>query len=130
MLGAASLDFLGHQVDRHGIHPLEDKVTAVQQFPQPKSSQKLCQFLGLVNFYHHFIPGCAHVLQALHDLITGSANGDQHLTWTLEVEAAFTEVKEAFVNTTLLVHPHGDTPTCLITDASEVAVGAVLQLFP
>ena len=37
VLGVPSLDFLGHQVDHHGIRPLEDKVEAIRQFPQPTS---------------------------------------------------------------------------------------------
>ena len=48
VLGAESLEFLGHQVDRHGIHPLEQKVEIIRTFPQPTSQRKLRQFPGLV----------------------------------------------------------------------------------
>ena len=40
---------------------------------------------------------------------------------------AFANVKEALANATLLVHPEHDAPTCIMTDASDSAVGAVLQ---
>ena len=33
--GVPALDFLGHHVDNRGIRPLEDKVRAIQNFPQP-----------------------------------------------------------------------------------------------
>ena len=62
VLGVASLEFLGHQVDRQGIRPLEEKVNVIRQFPQPTSPRTLRQFLGLVNFYHRFIPGCTRIL--------------------------------------------------------------------
>ena len=127
VLGADSLEFLGHQVDKHGIRPLEEKVDAVRHFPRPTSQRKLRQFLGLVNFYHRFIPGCARILQPLHTMLTGSSKSDRCLVWTPEAEAAFSRVKEALADATLLVHPQSDAPTCLITDASDVAVGAVLQ---
>ena len=127
VLGAESLEFLGYQVDKHGIRPLEEKVDAVRHFSQPTSQRKLRQFLSLVNFYHHFIPGCARILQPLHTMLTGSSKSDQCLVWTPEAEAAFTRVKEALADATLLVHPQSDAPTCLITDASDIAVGAVLQ---
>ena len=127
VLGAESLKFLGHQVDRQGIWPIEEKVEAVRQFPQPTYQQRFCQFLGLVNFYHHFNLGYVHTLQPLHTLLTGSAKSDQHLTWTPEAETPFTAVKDALADATLLVHPQTDAPTCLITDSSDVAVGAVLQ---
>ena len=127
VLGVPSLDFLGHRVDHHGIRPLEDKVEAIRQFPQPTSQRKLRQFLGLVNFYHRFIPGCARILEPLHILLTGPAKTDRRLVWTPEAETAFTTVKNTLADTTLLVHPQADAPTCLVTDASDTAVGAVLQ---
>ena len=40
---------------------------------------------------------------------------------------AFTKIKDALADATLLVHPQPDAPTYLITDGSDVAVGAVLQ---
>ena len=73
VLGVLELDFLGHRVDKHGVHPLEEKVDIIRQFPQPTSQQQLCRFLGLVNFYHRFVPGCAHILQPLHCLLTKSS---------------------------------------------------------
>ena len=47
---ANSLDFLGFQVDQHGIRPLEVKVQAIREFTLPPTQRKLRQFLGLVNF--------------------------------------------------------------------------------
>ena len=35
-LGAESLEFLGHSINRAGISPLADKVRAVQDYPPPK----------------------------------------------------------------------------------------------
>ena len=125
--GVPSLDFLGHRVDQHGIRPLEDKVEAIRQFPQPASQRKLRQFLGLINFYHRFILGCARILEPVHVLLTGPAKTDCHLVWTPEAETAFTTVKNVLADTTLLVHPQADAPTCIVTDAPDTAVGAVLQ---
>ena len=42
--GQSELDFLGHHIDRNGITPLQDKVQAVREFPQPQSQRKLRQF--------------------------------------------------------------------------------------
>ena len=81
VLGVASLEFLGLQVDRQGIRPLEEKVNVIRQFPQPTSQRKLRQFLGLVNFYHRFIPGRACILQPLHLLLTGSTKSDCALVY-------------------------------------------------
>lgn len=126
VLGVNLLDFLGHRVDRHGILPLE-KIDAVRHFPQPPSQSKLGQFLGLINFYHGFIPGCTFILQPLNALLAGSSKGDQRLVWTHHAEETFSKIKDVLTDATLLVHPQPEMPICLITDASDTTVGAVLQ---
>ncbi len=35
VFGASSIEFLGHRVDCHGIHPLPNKVQSILDFPQP-----------------------------------------------------------------------------------------------
>ena len=74
VFGAEQLYFLGHHVDSQGIRPLEEKVEVVRDFPQPTTWRKLREFLGLVNFYHRFIPGCADILHPLNDLLTSSTD--------------------------------------------------------
>uniref|UniRef100_A0A1X7VVL7 Reverse transcriptase domain-containing protein n=1 Tax=Amphimedon queenslandica TaxID=400682 RepID=A0A1X7VVL7_AMPQE len=62
----SSLHFFGHIVDDNGIRPLKSKVSAVTDFPLPQSQCQLRQFLGLINFYHGFIPHCSQTLQPLY----------------------------------------------------------------
>ena len=71
--------------------------------------------------YRWFVPGCAHILQPLHRLLAKSSQGNQHFTWN--PEAAITQVKDALADATLLVHPQAEASACLITDASDNAVG-------
>ena len=71
--GVHQLNFLGHKVKSHRIQPLEDKVSAIRDFPQPTSQRKLREFLGLVNFYHRFIPNCADILLPLNNLLSTTA---------------------------------------------------------
>ena len=125
--GASQLDFLGHRVDSHGIRPLEDKVQVIRDFPRPASQRKLREFLGLINFYRRFIPGCARVLHPLNLLLADSDSGNKTINWTDQTDSAFTSIKEMLAQATLLVHPKPDAPTNIVTDASDVAVGAVLQ---
>ena len=67
VFGVSQLQFLGHHVDSQGIRPLEEKVSALCQFPQPTTWRKLREFLGLINFYRQFLPNCASILQPFHD---------------------------------------------------------------
>ena len=66
----------------------------------------------------------AHGDRPLHALL---ASKTQAVTWTDTASTAFNTVKEALAKATLLSYPKPDAPTCLMTDASDTAVGAVLQ---
>ena len=124
--GVPSLQFLGHIIDKDGIRPLDTKVAAVRHFPRPSSRRQLREFLGMINFYHRFIPHCAQVLQPLHTLLAHT-QPKTGLLWSEECILAFDRAKEALAQATLLVYPQANAPLSLMTDASDKAVGAVLQ---
>ena len=126
IFGVDQLNFLGHSVSKDGIRPLSDKVQAVRDFPVPTSPRQLREFLGLVNFYHHFIPHCAHILQPLNSCLPACGN---ELHWTPEAAGAFSAIKDALTQATLLSHPQAGAPLSIMTDVSDAAVGAVLQQF-
>ena len=125
--GVAELEFLGHRVSADGIQPLQERVSAIQKFPMPDSIRKLRQFLGLVNFYHRFIPNCASILEPLNKLLAKSQGVNRKLSWNATAKAAFTAIKDALATATLLSHPKPIAPMCIMSDASDRAVGAVLQ---
>ena len=127
--GASELEFLGHHINSSGITPLQDKVQAIRDFPQPDTQRKLRRFIGMVNFYHRFLPHCAELMQPLHNLLTPLKSKSQALKWNDTALAAFNSTKEALANATLLYYPTSDAPTCVMTDASDKAVGAVLQQY-
>ena len=62
-------------------------------------------------------------MNPLHSLLSSPKPKSQTLTWNDTALAAFNATKEA----SLLSYPKPDAPTCLMTDASDTAVGAVLQ---
>ena len=66
------------------------------------------------------------MVQPLNDLLSSTDNSTE-LHWSSEALTAFISIKDALANATLLSHPKPDAPTCIVTDASDVAVGAVLQ---
>ena len=126
LFGVSSLEFLGHHVSRHGIRPLGSKVDVIRQFPRPVTARKLREFIGLINFYHRFVPHCADILRPLNAMLART-RPHQQLIWTDETTTAFQEVKATLAQATLLNFPVPAAPTCIVTDASDTAVGAVLQ---
>ena len=91
----------------------------------------------MVNYYHRFIPHCAAKLTPLNNLLTSANEGHTSLSpksnfdlkWNKDAESAFSESKQILANATLLVHPDSTAQLNITCDASDVAVGCVLQQF-
>ena len=65
----SKLNFFGHIIDEQVIPPVPEKVTALENFPQPTSLRQLRRFLGLVNYYSRFIPSCSRILTPLTNML-------------------------------------------------------------
>ena len=124
IFGVKQLEFLGHKVLKDGIEPLPEKVRAVNSFQTPTTVKSLQRFLGMVNFYRRFLPGIAGVLRPLTDALKGSP---RRLKWSTTMEEAFERAKKRLAKATMLAHPVRDAELQLVTDASERAIGTVLQ---
>jgi hypothetical protein len=62
------LEYSGHIDGQEAIHPLPDKIRAVQEVTCPITKKQLRSFLGLMNFYRRFISYCTGISLALTDL--------------------------------------------------------------
>ncbi|GFN81501.1 Pol polyprotein [Plakobranchus ocellatus] len=128
LFGVSSFDFLVHQVSAADSVPMPSRVSAVKDFPQPRDVKALQEFLGIMNFYHRFIPNLASILRPLYQVIKTS-KPRQALNWTNEMTQAFYASKQALAEATMLVHPCTDYPIALTCDASDMAIGAVLEQY-
>ena len=128
IFGVHSLDFLGHRISKDGATPLPSKVQAISTLQQPATPKGLQQYLGMINFYHRFLPGAARVLQPLYSALK-QTKSNKLLTWTEQMSKAFTDSKNLLAQAAILVHPRSDAPIAVYTDASDVAVGAALKQF-
>lgn len=63
--------FLGHVVDRNGVRPDPDKVSAVRDWPVPSTIRQVRAFLGLAGYYRRFVSSFAKIAQPLNRLLTG-----------------------------------------------------------
>ncbi|GFO36114.1 Pol polyprotein [Plakobranchus ocellatus] len=75
IFGAEELDFLGHHVSAIGIAPLPDRVAALRDSKPPQNRTGLQRFLGIINYYHRFLPGLAPILAPLHAQASGARSG-------------------------------------------------------
>ena len=54
---------------------------------------------------------------------------DKEFQWTAQLQTSFDNTKEALASATLLVHPSPTAATSLNVDASDLAVGGVLEQY-
>lgn len=127
VFGASEVTFLGYQISEAGTKPLEAKVKAIKDFPQPKTVRQLRRFLGMVNFYRRFLPNAATIQAPLNALLTGSVKASHPVNLSGDSLNSYTQCKESLANAALLAHPDCGAKLALVTDASDVAMGSVLQ---
>ncbi|KAJ8410440.1 hypothetical protein AAFF_G00193440 [Aldrovandia affinis] len=109
------IDFLGHYITKDGATPLPSK---------PRTTKALQEFLGMVNFYHRFVPHAANLMRPLFGALKGKSP-NHTIDWTADMGKAVTDTKPTLANATMLAHPLPSAPIALTTDASDYAVGVV-----
>lgn len=122
--GKTHIEFLGHHIDANGAKPLTSNVAAIRRFQRPQTIKGLQQFTGMLNFYHRFIPSAASIMLPIYKALS---NKPKQLVWTKELQSSFDEAKAALAKAVTLVHPQPQAPVSLTTDASDNAVGGVLE---
>ena len=130
ILGASEVTFLGHKVSSAGLVPVPAKLDTIRSMQQPSTKVGLQRFLGCINFYHRFLPGIAATLAPLHALTASVDKPKAVLSWEPEHVSAFVNAKLALAESVRLSHPDPDSDVTLTTDASDLAVGAVLAQGP
>ena len=116
--------FLGHEVSEHGRATDPAKIQAVKDWPQPKSTTEVRQFVGLASYYRNFIPNFATICKPLHKL----TEKDTKFIWNNQCQSALDTIKHLLTTAPVLSYPllQGQ-PFLLDCDASNVGVGAVLS---
>jgi hypothetical protein len=117
-----SLEFLGFQVNQDGVHVLRSKAAAIRDWGTPLTVPTVKSFLELVEYYRKFIPGFADIAHPLY-----SAAAAMTLQWTSRCQHSFQCLKEAISRTLVLAIPTHDGEYDVRTDASQLAIGAVLM---
>jgi transposase InsO family protein len=114
--------YLGHMVTRAGIKPDPALISKMQGFPRPTSKSEVRSFLGLTGYYRRFIKDFSHLTAPLSDLTKEAVC----FLWTEEHEGIFVKLIKALSTQPVLAYPDFSRPFRLQTDASDIALGAVL----
>ncbi|KAF2898104.1 hypothetical protein ILUMI_08070 [Ignelater luminosus] len=83
------LKYLGHIIDKNGIRPDEELLKAITFAPRPTNKTELKSYLGLINFYCHFVKNLSGKLVSFYKL---TKEGKQW-EWSKECESSFKDSK-------------------------------------
>ncbi len=103
------ITFLGHTVDGDGIHTMDDKISAIKNFPQPQNVENVRSFLGLCGFYRPFICGFARIASPLTQLL----RKEVPFHWNAPQDKSFNDLKSALINAQALAYPDYSVPFSL-----------------
>ena len=102
---------------------MPDKIQALKDWPTPNCLTDVRAFLGLASYYQKFVQGFATIAEPLTALMKKAV----HFTWSQKAQQAFDRLKKVLMEVTSLSFPVPYLPCILDTDASDVAIGAVLS---
>nr|GFA79491.1 putative reverse transcriptase domain-containing protein [Tanacetum cinerariifolium] len=117
------VQFLGHVVNRDGIHVDPSKVESVKNWKTPESSTKIRSFFGLAGYYRRFIENFSKIVKPL-TLLTQK---NKTYVWGDKQDEAFRILKEKLCNAPVLALPDGPNDYVVYCDASKQGFGCVLM---
>lgn len=120
--------YLGHVVSENGVSTDPEKVSAVRDWPVPRTKKDVRSFLGFTGYYRRFIRDYAKVANPLFALVGNKVQSGKRsvIDWTPQCQEAFNALKEVLVSAPVLAYPDFELPFLLQTDASLIGLGAVL----
>jgi transposase InsO family protein len=117
--------FLGYILSDQGITMDPEKVSKIQNFPEPNNLKKLQGFLGLCNYYRAFQQNYSYLTAKFNHLLSNKSKW----TWGERERNIFKEIKDKFLESVLLNHPNWSKPFFINTDASDISVAAILYQY-
>ena len=97
----ATVTYLGRVVGQGCVAPVQAKVMAIENFPQPVTKKELQRFLGLVGYYRSFCKNVSTIVFPLTELIKAKVK----CIWSDDCKHAFENVKSLLSSSPVLAAP-------------------------
>ncbi|GJV24886.1 putative reverse transcriptase domain-containing protein [Tanacetum coccineum] len=117
------VQFLGHVVNRDGIHVDPSKVESVKNWKTPESPTEIRSFLGLAGYYRRFIKNLSKIAKPL-TLLTQK---NKAYVWGDKQDEVFQILKEKLCNAPVLALLDGPDDFVVYCDASKQGFRCVLM---
>ena len=122
----SQIHYLGHMLLAEGIQPQLKKLDSITNMPTPENQTEVKQFLGLVGYYHKFVPHFSDISRPLSKLM----RKDTPFAWTKQCHLAFNMLNDKLCEAPILHYPDHSKPYTLFTNASKHGwVGVLTQEF-
>ena len=119
-----SVEYLGYFLSPDGLTMLQDKVTAICDWPKPHKVKNIQSFLSFTNFYRRFIFNYSDIVVPL----TRLTWKDAPWNFSKDCRCFFNRLKEAFTTAPILTHYQPGTPITIETDALDYAIAGILSI--
>lgn len=116
-------EFLGHILTPKGIKPNPKKTETIQNLKLPTTQKQIKSFLGITGYYRKFVKDYAKIASPMVKYLKKetkiNVNDPSYIS-------AFEKLKEIITSHPILRYPNFNKRFKLVTDASNLAIGAVL----
>eukprot|EP01133_Synstelium_polycarpum_P003852 gene3852-4449_t len=116
------VEYLGYIVNGITIRPMRNKTDEIAKWAVPKNANDVRRFLGIVNYYHKYIPNLVNKTRRLSELIKKNS----HFKWTRKHREDFEFLRTAVSDESTLFVPNYENPFYIDTDASQYGLGYVI----
>ncbi len=129
-LGLKHMPFLGVIITKEGMIPNPDKTAAIEKLDYPKTLKEIRSILGMFAYYRRFIAKFSEIAAPLYEQTKKWIRNPRNVKGIIlsdESKAAFDFLKKAISTEPIMLHyPDWEVPFEIHTDASKVAVAAIL----
>ena len=88
--------YLGHVIDKTGLHPDKGRIQAIMDAPRPQNVTELKACIGLLSYYGEFVDSSSST--------TYIVTKEVKWNWSREQERAYRQSKQLSVSAKVLAH--------------------------
>lgn len=115
--------FLGYIVNKYGIRPSGNNISAIKNYPLPINIKQVHSFIGLTSYFRRFIKNYSIIAKPLFDLLKKEAKFE----FGPKCVSVFEELKAKLCSEPILSIYSPLSETQLHCDASSVGFGSILM---
>ena len=116
------IEFLGHMISQNQVKPSPGKMECIRNWPPLKEKKKVKSFLGLCGYYRRFVPNFSEIAAPLIEI----GKEDAEFRLLEKKQKSFEYLKKILISPPILRLPDFSKKFFIETDASGIAIGAVI----